>query len=111
MEQLTAVMTKNKCTNVFIRIENKYTSVENFTFRLDELTHFYPADNSGSTVILILKTMNFCPTIRYSDFSNFFTFLIEKIAATENEVQLFDLVVNTDLSCEWHEGFKHSVVI
>lgn len=103
MKNNITVISNNKCENIFIRIKNKYTSVEDFTFRLGELTHFYPADNNGETVVIMLKTMNFCPTIRYSDFSDFFTFIIKKIATVNNEMQLFELIVNTDLSCEWYQ--------
>lgn len=111
MQRAATVVTNNKYENVFIRIENKYTSVDNFTFRFNELTHFYPADNSCSTAVLILKNMNFCPTIRYSDFNDFFNFVTEKIAALENDVQLFELIVNSDLSCEWHEKIQRSATI
>lgn len=103
MKNNITIITNNKYENIFIRIKNKYTSVEDLTFRLDELTHFYPANNNGKTVVIMLKAMNFCPTIRYSDFSDFFTFIIQKIATVNNDMQLFELIVNTDLSCEWHQ--------
>ncbi|WP_272673787.1 hypothetical protein [Providencia sp. PROV169] len=111
MENSLSIIEHNNYSNIFVRIENQYTPVENFTFKFDEITHFYPADNSGLTVILVLKTMNFCPTITYANFNDFFTFMVEKIATLKNTVQLFELVVNADLSCDWSVRPQHSGAI
>lgn len=89
-------------SNIFIKIENKYTWVENFVFRLDEIESIWPAQNLGQTAQIRLYGGTISPSISYENFITFFTWMVKESNKVIGQIQVFTLLINQDLSCEWH---------
>lgn len=93
-----------KDSNVFIRINNKYSCIDNITFNLKEFHSANIIENKRLTVEIIINGIgNVSPCICYSDYCLFFDFIFKSIFSSPKKWHLFEITIEKDLSCSWRD--------
>lgn len=87
---------KNALSNIFIRIKDERTPCGNFFFRLDQMTLVSVIDNKGLTPLLEVSGGYVEPSVTYEQFIDFITFVIRDSSVSNNEIKIYELVINEE---------------
>jgi hypothetical protein len=87
---------KNALSNIFIRIKDERTPCGNFLFRLDQMTLVSVIDNKGLTPLLEVSGGHVEPSVTYEQFIDFITFVIRDASVSDNEIKIYELVINEE---------------
>ncbi|MDL4913094.1 MAG: hypothetical protein QRY16_04600 [Enterobacterales bacterium endosymbiont of Blomia tropicalis] len=85
-----------RVSNVYIRIKDERTPAGNFFFCLDQLKCVSIINNSGLTPLLEVSNGYIDPSVTYVQFINFLINSIADANKHENQIRVYDLIINDE---------------